>query len=939
MGKRVFEVAKDLGVDHRELLERCDSLSIDVRNYMSVLNDDDEQALRGSFTTAKKVVEQVQAPGVVRRRRRVAPAEATSRPGVLRVRRSVEPTATPELAPKPAVVVKPEPVEVAASVVEEAVVPETPVVTEAAAPAVEAESAPETTPVEPAVKVASETKQSDAESGSDEKPSEAKPETAQPLLAVAPAVAVAKPAANTPGAARVLGSIPLEQLQRRTVRPQPRTVRGAPPRQRSGGPGRPGGPGGPGGPGRQDHQDKSGPGGAARSSVSPSEVPLPPSEQSRRRSRLGGAPGGNEDADRKERAQAQGRRRRQVVSREDLYNNSGRNMRNRRRKVASKKGAKTQLTTPAAHKRVVHIDDTISAGELAKSMGIKANEVIQRLIGLGTMATINEQIDVETATLIASEFEFEVKNTAFDESNVLSSAFELSETEEEVDPDAVLRAPVVTIMGHVDHGKTTLLDRIREANVAGGEAGGITQHIGAYRVSSSGGDIVFLDTPGHAAFTSMRARGASVTDIVVLIVAADDGVMPQTEESINHARAAGVPIVVAVNKVDKPDVDPERIKQELTQFELVPEEWGGETMVFPVSALTGQGVPELLEGLALQAEVLELHANPSKPAYGRVVEARVDKGRGNVCTVLVQEGTLRKSDFMVCGAHFGRVRALMDDHGNTIAEAGPSTPVEVLGLGGMPLAGDAFQLVKNEKDARRVVAARVEKTRLEALKERQAAAAEDPFAALDAPAKETQNIILKADVAGSFEALKASLLDLSTDEVEVRLLHGGVGSITESDVDLANASDAVIFGFNTEIDGKAKRLAEREAVRVVCDSIIYVLLDTAKALMSGLLSPEVVEEYVGRAEVRAIFHIQRIGSVAGCFVVDGKMVRNAKAKVLRGDDVVIEGKLSMLKRFKDDVKEVANGYECGIFVDGYKEITEGDLIEVFEVKEIERQID
>ena len=605
--------------------------------------------------------------------------------------------------------------------------------------------------------------------------------------------------------------------------------------------------------------------------------------------------------------------------------------------MASKKGAKTQLTTPAAHKRVVHVDDTISAGELAKSMGVKANEVIQRLIALGTMATINQQIDFETATLIAGEFEFEVKNTAFDETDVLSSAFE--SVEAEVDPNAELRAPVVTIMGHVDHGKTTLLDRIRQANVASGEAGGITQHIGAYRVGSSAGDIVFLDTPGHAAFTSMRARGASVTDIIVLIVAADDGVMPQTEESINHARAAGVPIVVAVNKVDKPDVDPERIKQELTQFELVPEEWGGETMVFPVSALTGQGVPELLEGLALQAEVLELHANPSKPAYGRVVEARVDKGRGNVCTVLVQEGTLKKGDFMVCGSHFGRVRALIDDHGKTITEAGPSTPVEVLGLGGMPLAGDAFQLVKNEKDARKVVASRAEKSRLEALKERQSALAADPFAAFGAPTKEVQNIILKADVAGSFEALKASLLDLSTDEVEVRLLHGGVGTITESDIDLATASDAVVFGFNTDIDGKAKRLAEREEVRIVSDSIIYVLLDTAKALMSGLLAPEVIEEYVGRAEVRAIFHIQRIGTVAGCFVVDGKVLRNAMAKVMRDGELVTEGKLSTLKRFKDDVKEVANGYECGIFVDGYKDITEGDLIEVFEVKEIERQID
>lgn len=925
MGKRVFEVAKDLGVDHRELLERCDSLSIDVRNYMSVLKDDDEHALRGSFTSAKKVVEQVQAPGVVRRRRRVAPAEAAARPGVLRVRRNLEPAPQPPAAAPqaPAVEAPPEPVQPAVPPVAEPIVAPSAVASpEVETPADESVAA-QPAPVEPVAEAAST-----AESETD-----AKAETPPAAPAVeAPAAVVAKPApaaaTGSAGGARVLGSIPLEQLQRRTVRPQPRTVRGMPPRQRTGGPGRP-----------DNNQDKSRPtAGGPRPAVSPSDVPLPPSEENRRRARVGAGAGaaGKDDADRKERTQ-QARRRRQVVSREDLYSKSNRNMRNRRRKVASKRGAKTVLTTPAAHKRVVHIDDTISAGELAKSMGVKSNDVIQRLIALGTMATINEQIDVETATLIAAEFEFEVKNTAFDEAEVLSSAFGIAETT--VDPDTELRAPVVTIMGHVDHGKTTLLDRIRQANVASGEAGGITQHIGAYRVSSAGGDIVFLDTPGHAAFTSMRARGASVTDIVVLIVAADDGVMPQTEESINHARAAGVPIVVVVNKVDKPDVDPERIKQELTKFELVPEEWGGETMVFPVSALSGQGVPELLEGLALQAEVLELRANPAKPAFGRVVEARVDKGRGNVCTVLVQEGTLRKGDFMVCGAHFGRVRALMDGHGTTLTEAGPSTPVEVLGLGGMPLAGDAFQLVKNEKDARRVVAARVEKTRMEALKERQAAVAEDPFAALGAPAKEVQHIILKADVAGSFEALKASLLDLSTDEVEVRLLHGGVGTVTESDVDLANASDAVIFGFNTEVEGKAKRLSEREDVRIVCDSIIYVLLDTAKALMSGLLSPEIIEEYVGRAEVRAIFHIQKIGTVAGCFVVDGKIVRNAKAKVLRDGDVVVEGKLSTLKRFKDDVKEVANGYECGILVDGYKGITEGDLIEVFNVKEVERQID
>lgn len=923
MGKRVFEVAKDLGVDHRELLERCDSLNIDVRNYMSVLNDDDEQKLRGAFKTNQKVVEQVQAPGVVRRRRRVTPAEPASRPGVLRVRRKVAPESVVAEPPEPEVSIPPseEP-----STPVEAGPPETDenaVVDVAAAAEAPARESTEGDPsgATAAKADAGEVAEVAASEASDAARTAAKPGDG--------ATAAVKPKDQ----ARVLGSIPLEQLQRRTVRPQ---TQARPQRSREntrtdGGLNRRGGAA----PGRSGPPSR----GAALNQKSPniamSDVPLPPSEQTRRRSRMGGSHQGEQDSERKERTQ--GRRRRQEISREDLYKSSSRGMRARRRKVASKKGAKTQITTPAAHKRIVGIDETISVGEFSKAMGVKANEVIERLMALGTMATINQQLDIETATLVAAEFKYEVKNVAFDETEVLSAAFELEQAD--TDPDAELRAPVVTIMGHVDHGKTTLLDRIREANVASGEAGGITQHIGAYRVHSEAGDIVFLDTPGHAAFTSMRARGASVTDIVVLIVAVDDGVMPQTEESINHARAAGVPLVVAINKIDKPEADAERIKQELTQFELVPEEWGGDTMMFPVSALSGLGIAELLEGLALQAEVLELKANPKKPAFGRVVEARVDKGRGNVCTVLVQEGTLKKGDFMVCGEHFGRVRALMDDHGQVITEAGPSTPVEVLGLGGMPLAGDAFQLVKNEKDARKVVASRVEKTRQEALKERQAAAAADPFALLGQPTKEIQNIILKADVAGSFEALKASLLDLSTDEVEVKLLHGGVGAITESDVDLASASDAVIFGFNTEIDGKAKRAAEREEVRVVCDSIIYVLLDTAKALMSGLLSPEVVEDYVGRAEVRAIFHIQKIGPVAGCFVVDGKVLRNAKAKIMRNDEVVAEGKLSTLKRFKDDVKEVSNGYECGISVDGYKEIIEGDFIEVFEVKEIERQID
>jgi translation initiation factor IF-2 len=578
----------------------------------------------------------------------------------------------------------------------------------------------------------------------------------------------------------------------------------------------------------------------------------------------------------------------------------------------------------------------VSVGELGKALGVKANELISKLVAMEIMATVNEQIDLDTATILASEYDYEVKNVAFDEDDVLSGPVEQEQLE--ADPDALPRAPVVTIMGHVDHGKTTLLDNIRSASVAGAEAGGITQHIGAYKVPVGDKEIVFLDTPGHAAFTAMRARGASVTDIIVLIVAADDGVMPQTEESINHAKAAGVPLVVAINKCDKPDTDPERIKQELTQFELVPEEWGGETMFVPISALNGDGIDNLLEALALQAEILELRANPKKEAFGSVIEARMAKGRGNVSTVLVQEGTLSKGDFIVAGSHYGRVRAMLGGAGEQLKTAGPSTPIEVLGLGGLPAAGDTFHVVKNEKDAKRVIAARNTKVRAAASAPKAPIDPMEMLAAFGKPDKEKQNLILKADVSGSYEALKVALEELATDEVEARLLHGGVGPVTQSDIDLAVASEAAIIVFNADVDGKAKRLADQAGVTITKYSIIYELIDGVKDMLSGLLAPEIQEQFLGRAEVRAVFHIQKIGAVAGCAVTDGKVVRNSIVKVMRGGEEFLSGKLHTLKRFKDDAKEVASGYECGIAVDGYKDIQEGDILEAFEVKEIQRQI-
>jgi translation initiation factor IF-2 len=500
------------------------------------------------------------------------------------------------------------------------------------------------------------------------------------------------------------------------------------------------------------------------------------------------------------------------------------------------------------------------------------------------------------------------------------------------------RAPVVTVMGHVDHGKTSLLDYIRKSRVASGEAGGITQHIGAYHVETDHGMISFLDTPGHAAFTAMRARGAKSTDIVILVVAADDGVMPQTVEAVQHAKAAGVPLIVAVNKMDKEGADPERVKNELSAKEVIPEEWGGDTQFIPVSALTGEGVTELLDAVLLQAEVLELTAARDVPAQGIVIESRLDKGRGSVASLLIQTGTLRRGDVVLAGLQFGRVRAMLDENGQPIEEAGPSIPVEILGLNGTPDAGDQFAVVESEKRAREIADSRATKSRDTKMQRQQAAKLDNMFESMTAGERKTLNLVVKADVRGSLEAIQSALMEIGNEEVQVNIVVGGVGGITETDVNLAMTSGAVIFGFNVRADGAARRLIESEGVDLRYYNVIYDLLDDVKQALTGMLAPELREEIVGIAEVRDVFSSPKFGQIAGCMVIEGTVYRSKPIRVLRDNVVIYQGELESLRRFKDDANEVRNGVECGIGVKNYTDVKVGDLIEVFEVKEIARSL-
>jgi translation initiation factor IF-2 len=627
----------------------------------------------------------------------------------------------------------------------------------------------------------------------------------------------------------------------------------------------------------------------------------------------------------------------QALEEDDLtINDSPKKLRSKRQKrkaikLKNEHGFK-RPTAKITHE--VEVPEIITVSELAQRMHVKAGLLVKQLMKMGTMATMNEAIDQETAQLLVEELGHTVKLVSANqrEDELEQEIFDVADGGEEIP-----RAPIVTVMGHVDHGKTSLLDYIRNAKVVSGEAGGITQHIGAYRVSTDKGEIAFLDTPGHAAFTAMRARGAQCTDVVILVVAADDGVMPQTEEAIQHARAAGVPLVVAINKCDKESADPERVKNELAAKEVIPEEWGGDTQFISVSAHTGEGIDELLEAVSLQAELLELKAQVGVPGRGVVVEARLEKGRGIVATVLVQSGELKRGNIVLAGQSYGRVRAMVDDHGKATQEAGASTPVEILGLNSVPNAGDSFVVLADERKAREMAEHRKELDRKERMDRQQAAKLENMFANMGADEQKILPVVLKTDVRGSLEAIQSALAELGNEEVQVNVIVSGVGGITENDVNLALSSGAIVLGFNVRADASARKVAEGESVEIRYYSIIYQLLDEVKDALSGMLDPERVEEIVGIANVREVFRSPKFGQVAGCMVVEGTVYRSKPIRVLRDNIVIFEGELESLRRFKDDVNDVRNGTECGIGVKNY-DVKVGDQIEVFDVKEVARSL-
>ncbi len=618
------------------------------------------------------------------------------------------------------------------------------------------------------------------------------------------------------------------------------------------------------------------------------------------------------------------RRRKEVINVADLYDDRHRGrLRGRTKKV---KLRKTEITVPKAIKRRLKLPETVTVANLAHKMSVKASEVIQHLLPLGVAAGMNEIIDFDTAAIVAGEFGFETETSRPSEQTLLPK--KIQDTEENLVP----RPPVITVMGHVDHGKTSLLDRIRSTHVTDQEAGGITQHIGAYKVKVPRGELVFLDTPGHEAFTAMRARGAQVTDFVILVVAADDGVMDQTKEAINHSKAAGVPILVAINKIDKPEADKDRVIRELSEYNLIPEAWGGDTLFADVSAKTGKGVDELLDLILLQAEIMELRSNPNKRATGTIVEARLDKGKGPIATVLVKEGTLRLGDPFVAGVHYGKVRAMLDHEGRNVEEASPSTPVEIQGFASVPEAGEILMVVEEEKLARQIGAQRMIKHREDEAASTSPASLEELIARMQTEEVKELNLIVKGDVQGSVEAVKEALLGIPSQEIKLKVIHGGVGAINETDVMLASASNAIIIGFNVRPTPKTAHLAEQEKVDLRMYTIIYDAIEDVRRAIEGMLSPIEKETVVGRAEVRQTFSVGKVVMIAGCHVVSGKIERSNQIRLLRDNVVVHQGKISSMKRFKEDVKEALEGYECGIGIENYRDVKVGDVIEAFVVE-------
>jgi translation initiation factor IF-2 len=862
---RVYELAKELDMPNKDLVEKISSLGIQIKGHMSSLEEEEAQLVRDTVTgkSQQLIVEERVRRGVIRRRRKVVKtepppelAEAESRPEAespvdVPVEMRLEETAPAEA---------PSERELPLPVDEEATIEAEAEIAQGAEPEKKAE------------------RKAEAKERKIKKPRRRVKKEAAAKIIRLPERVVEAVAEEEPE--------PEEKKEPLAVEPAPPSV----------------------GPEAEVEQRQA-----------------KAKKKKGRRARIE-----EEEEDRLARRRLPSRRK-EVISGEDLYERRpipGRPMKGRKvAKAVAKDLKKTEITVPKAVKRRLRLDEAVTVGNLARRMGIKATEVIRKLMELGLMATLNQAIDFDTAALVAAEFNYETEKTAFEETEIIQAA---PDREEDLKP----RPPVVTIMGHVDHGKTSLLDAIRETKVTEREAGGITQHIGAYNVSLDAGQVVFLDTPGHEAFTAMRARGARVTDLVVLVVAADDGVMQQTLEAINHAQAADIPILVAINKIDKENANPDRVKRELAERGLSPEEWGGETTMVEVSAKKKIGLDELLELILLQAELMELKANPSKRARGRVIEARLDTGKGPLATVLLQEGTLRAGDPFVCGTFHGRVRAMLDDRGRKVEEASPSMPVEVHGISGVPQAGDEFVVVEDERQARQVSVHRQLKLREAELSRATKVTLDNLFARIKEGETKELKMVLKADVQGSVEAIIDSLNNLSTEEIKVHVIHSAAGAVTETDIMLASASDAIVIGFSVRAPQKVQELAEAENVDLRFYDVIYQLVADVKDAMEGMLEPIYKEHFMARAEVLKTFTISRVGTVAGSMVSEGRVEIGAKIRVLRDNVVINDSKIASLRRYKEEVKEVKAGQDCGIIIEKFNDIKIGDILETYTIEEI-----
>jgi translation initiation factor IF-2 len=895
---RVYELAKDLKMDSKELVEKLKAGGLNVKNYMSTLDGDTVAKAKDIVTGAvSEVIEEKRIrPTVIRRRKMTVAVEPAPRP-------SVE---SEEVAPPPRTrVEEPSPL------LEQA---EAPQVGEGLrAEPVLAES--ESLPVQEA---AMEAVPQPAPEEEDLTPSE------EPAPAGEPPQVMEEPRPQAQEPSRAPGKDKFKKGKKRKMEEPARIIRRAEEGPLS----------------RKIHEEKKVVPVVERAPVAP--VPTPPpvlqpkpvappaedpeSAEKRKKEKKRG------DKDEIAPRKTIRHRKVEVFERADLY--EGRLVRRKKQAGAVKEVPRRFRSSDAAvakaAKKKLRVPETVTLSDLAKAMGVKSAELIKKLMGMGVMAGLNQPIDFETANLVGAEYGYELELDQFQVERALAEPEDRPE-------DLRFRPPVVTIMGHVDHGKTSLLDYIRKSNVTAGESGGITQHIGAYYVEKEKGDVVFLDTPGHEAFTAMRARGAKVTDLIVLVVAADDGVMPQTKEAISHARAASIPIIVAVNKIDKPDANIDRVRRELAELDLAPEEWGGQTIFASISAKTGEGVDDLLDLILLQSEMLELRANPNKAARGTVIEAKLDKSRGPVATVLIKRGTLRQGDFFVCGEHYGRVRAMLNHVGKRMAVAGPSMPVEVYGISGVPMAGDEFIVTQDERKAKDIIAFREEQKAKEVTK-RTIVSLNDLFDRIQEGKIKELNIVLKGDVQGSIEALSESLVKQSTSEVKLKVIHSSTGGITETDVMLASASGAIIIGFNVRPNSRAIEIAEKEKVDIRYYDVIYNAIQDMRMAMAGLLEPIYKENIIGRASVKEVFRVPKIGTVAGCQVSEGRVERSANVRLLRDHVVVFNGKIGSLRRFKEDVKEVQTGYECGIGLENFQDVKPGDEFEVYLMEAVKAEL-